>query len=174
MLTNFVVAADDDLKLEGGYVWNKNDPGGPTNMGVTLGEAKAVGLDVNGDGLTDIVDIKLMKPADAIKIYKVFYWDKVAADRLPGGVDFATFDFAINSGPARAAIDLQEVLAALGLKGTDASGKEWPIGADGRIGDLTISAVSKGNAKTIINALCDKRLAFLRSLSTYKVFGAGW
>ena len=174
MQSNFVVAADDDLKLEGGYVWNKSDPGGPTNLGITLAEAKAVGIDVNGDGVTDIVDIKLLRPADAIKVYKTFYWDKVAGDRLPSGVDFADFDFAINSGPARAAIDLQEVLAALRIKGVDAAGREWPIGADGRIGDLTISAAARGNAKTIINALCDKRLAFLRSLSTYETFGPGW
>ena len=32
------------LKWEGGYVDHPNDPGGATNMGVTIGTAKALGL----------------------------------------------------------------------------------------------------------------------------------
>jgi lysozyme family protein len=45
---------------------------------------------------------------------------------------------------------------------------------DGTIGPLTLAAAAKREPRTLISDLCARRLAFLRSLSTYSVFGRGW
>ncbi len=129
MLANFQYCLGKVLQSEGGYVNDPRDPGGPTNLGVTIWEAKSIGLDVNHDGKTDILDIKALTPSDAGKVFKTFYWDKVGGDSLPSGVDFAVFDFAVNSGVARAAIFLQEIVLAA---------------PDGKIGPMTLAAFGAG------------------------------
>src|SRR6185312_14274185 len=69
------------------------------------------------------------------------------------------FDEAVNSGPGRAAKDLQSVLGV-------------PI--DGVIGPVTLAAAAKAEPVGVINALGDARLAFLKSLGTWSTFGNGW
>jgi len=156
---NFARALDAVLRHEGGYVNHPKDPGGATNLGVTLATARRLGIDVDGDGDTDIIDMKLLKPTDAAKVYKYEYWDKVRGDDLPRGLDYAVFDFAVNSGVSRAAIYLQEIV---------------DVAPDGKIGPITLKAVNAGARLSIINRLCDDRLAFLGRLSTFKTFGNGW
>jgi hypothetical protein len=97
--SNFERAMPLVLRHEGGFVNHPKDPGGATNLGVTIGTARRLGIDVDGDGDTDIIDIKLLKPKDAAKVYRAEYWNKVKGDQLPSGVDYAVFDFAVNSGP---------------------------------------------------------------------------
>lgn len=72
------------LKWEGGYSDHPNDPGGATNMGVTIGTMKSLGLkyDKNNDKKIDKKDVKLITKQDAIDIMKVHYWDKVKADQI--------------------------------------------------------------------------------------------
>ena len=41
--------------------------------------------------------------AEAVAIYRTLYWDALAADELPPGLDHALFDFAVHSGVPRAA-----------------------------------------------------------------------
>ena len=48
------------------------------------------------------------------------------------------------------------------------------INVDGRIGDATIAAAKAADSAQVVNAICDERLAFLRGLKTWPVFGAGW
>lgn len=159
MKANFDLFLSEVLKHEGGYVNHPKDPGGPTNLGVTLGVAKRLGIDVDGDGDTDIVDIKKLSRSDAGKVFKAEYWDKVRGDELPSGVDIATGDFAVNSGVSRASSYLQEIVG---------------VAPDGKIGPLTIAAAKKMSAVAIVNRLCDNRLAFLKRLSTFSTFGKGW
>ena len=92
-------------------------------------------------------------------LYKAKYWDTVKGDDLPEGVDYAVFDFAINSGPSRAAKTLQSVLNT---------------NPDGQIGPTTLRALETANAREVATAVCEARLAFLQSLSTYGTFGKGW
>lgn len=142
MLENFQRADTLVLATEGGYVDDPHDPGGATNLGVTIGTAKQLGLDIDHDGDVDKVDIKLLKPADAAKVYKHFYWDTIGGDQLPAGLDYAAFDFAVNSGVGRA----RDYLAHL----------------------------PKGTVADQINFICDRRLAFLQSLSNWSRYGRGW
>jgi lysozyme family protein len=159
MNRNFERAVSLVLQHEGGYVDHARDPGGATNLGITIGTARRLGIDVDGDGDTDKVDIRLLKPADAAKVYRVEYWNKVRGDDLPDGLDYAVFDYAVNSGPGRAARELQRIVG---------------VPADGEIGPVTLAAVQERNAADLVERLCDERLDFLRRLNTWDTFGKGW
>jgi lysozyme family protein len=142
------------LKNEGGYVDNPSDPGGATNLGCT----KAVWEQYVGHSVTKD-DIKALTPSDVMPLYKAKYWDTINGDELPEGVDYAVFDFAINSGPSRAAKTLQSVLST---------------NPDGQIGPATLRAIEASNPREVATAVCEARLAFLQSLPTYGTFGKGW
>jgi lysozyme family protein len=89
MRKNFERALDVTLVYEGGYSNDPRDPGGPTNMGVTQKTLAAW----RGEPVS-AADVKALTLDEARKIYKAQYWDRVRADRLPTGVDFAVFDYA--------------------------------------------------------------------------------
>lgn len=159
MNSNFNEALSLVLKHEGGFVNHPADPGGATNLGITIGTAKRYGIDMDGDGDTDIIDMKKLTVAAASKIYRGEYWNKVGGDLLPSGLDYAVFDFGVNSGVSRAAKFLQGLLG---------------VTQDGAIGPKTVAATEGKNVADLINKLCDNRLAFMKSLSTWKTFGKGW
>jgi len=142
------------LRNEGGYVDNPSDPGGATNLGCTKTSWEAwVGHPVTKD------DIKALTPNDVMPLYKAKYWDTVKGDNLPIGVDYAVFDFAINSGPSRAAKTLQQVLG---------------VAADGQIGAATLAALEAANPRDVATSVCEARLTFLQGLPTFNTFGKGW
>jgi lysozyme family protein len=159
MHRNFERSLSAVLKHEGGYVDHPKDPGGATNLGITIGTAKSNRMDLDRDGDVDKADVRLIKASDAGPVYKARYWDTVRGDDLPAGVDYAVFDFAVNSGPARAAMYLQEIVG---------------VAPDGKIGPLTLQAVAGWDSVAIIDALCAKRMGFLKQLSTWPSFGKGW
>lgn len=147
------------LKHEGGFVNHPKDPGGATNRGVTIGTLKRLGIDKDGDGDSDVVDLRLLTADDAAKVFKRFYGDAVQADLLPRGLDYAMTDFAVHAGPPRAAQHLQRILG---------------VTADGHIGPKTLAAVAKRDPEDLIRALHASRLRFLRGLATWATFGKGW
>lgn len=142
------------LKHEGGFVNHPHDPGGATNKGITLATFRRF---IKPRGT--VADLRRLSTAQAVVVYKRRYWDAVCADLLPVDVDYAVADFAVNSGPARAARYLQSVVGA---------------SADGRVGPRTIAAVRAMPPEKVIETLCDRRLAFLRRLRTWRTFGKGW
>lgn len=144
MQTSFVRALSAVLKSEGGYVNNKNDKGGPTNKGITLANFRRF---VNPKGT--IADLKKLTVEQAATVYQRQYWDAVMGSVLPAGVDYAVFDFAVNSGPKRAAMFLQRVVG---------------VTQDGVIGPVTLKAVNEHGSAAIIETLCDARLAWLKTL----------
>lgn len=153
---NFARALSLVLKSEGGWSDNPKDPGGATMKGVTFANFRRyVKADATKDDLRHITD------AQIATVYRRFYWDAVAGAELPDGVDYAVFDFAVNSGPDRATKYLQ---AACGAN----------IKQDGKIGPATLAAVRAKPAGVIIDTVSDARLAFLKRLPTWKTFGKGW
>ena len=154
MESNFQRSLSLVLKWEGGFVNHPKDPGGATNKGITLATFRRY---VKRNGTVD--DLKRITDAQVSTVYRKQYWDAVKGDDLPSGVDYAVFDFAVHSGPARAAKYLQMVVGAK---------------VDGKIGPATLAAVRKTMRATVINDLCDRRMAFLKSLKTWKTFGKGW
>lgn len=164
MKNNFTVCLSYVLTEEGyhpnhptnpyGFVNNPHDPGGMTQLGVT----KKAWEEYLGHSVT-VDDMMALRPDTVSQFYKIKYWDLCHGDDLPAGVDYAVMDFAVNSGPGRAAKFLQEVV---GVK------------ADGGIGPMTLDAISLMTPTQIITDLCDKRLAFLQTLPTFGTFGKGW
>ena len=153
MNSNFEKALALVLEHEGGYVDHPKDPGGATNRGVTHAVYNAY-RKIRGRGMQSV---KFITDDELRAIYKFQYWDKVQGDFLPTGLDYAVFDFAVNSGVGRAAKYLQAVLG---------------VAQDGQIGARTLAAITK--PVNTINALCDRRMGFLRNLRTFLTFGKGW
>lgn len=151
---NFPRALALVLKSEGGWSDNPADPGGATMKGVTLANFRRY---VKADAGKD--DLRRISDDQVATVYRRFYWDAVAGAELPDGVDYAVFDFAVNSGPGRAAKYLQ---ANVG------------VSQDGRIGPATLAATRARPAGVVIDQLCDARLAFLKRLPTWTTFGRGW
>jgi len=101
MKQNFPLCLALTLGYEGGFVDDPRDPGGATNHGVTIGTLKQIGIDVDGDGDSDLADLKSLRQQDLIRVYKPFFWDKVGGDTLPAGLDMCAFDGGVMSGPER-------------------------------------------------------------------------
>lgn len=154
MTDRFDICLPRLLKHEGGWSDHPSDPGGATNLGVTLGALS----DWLGRPATK-AEVKALTVTRAAPIYKANYWRAAACDKLPAGVDYIVFDLAVNSGVARAKRYLQE---ALGVR------------ADGVIGPLTLLAVQNTDADELIKRISEKRATFYRGLATFKTFGKGW
>jgi len=146
------------LSHEGGYVDHPKDPGGATNLGVTKKVYEDfVGRDVSKE------EMKTLTVEDVKELYRTNYWNLVRGNDLPVGVDYAVFDYAVNSGGGRAARHLQEVVETT---------------VDGGIGPMTIAAVDafveEHGALELVDRLLTKRMNFLKSLSHFETFGKGW
>jgi len=143
------------LTHEGGYTNHPDDPGGPTNFGITIADYRRY---VKPDATAD--DVRAMPLGEAESIYRRRYWDAQRCDDLPAGIDYAVFDYGVNSGVGRSGKVLRRVLRL-----ADTSSK---------ITDEVIAAARAGDACEIAAAICDERLRFLKSLKTWDVFGKGW
>lgn len=153
MQNNFEKALALVLEDEGGWSDHPQDKGGATMKGVTQAVYDSY-RKVRGRGPQSV---KFISEQELRAIYKFQYWDKVHGDFLPSGLDYAVFDFAVNSGVSRASKYLQAVLG---------------VAQDGVIGARTLAAIS--NPISAINALLDRRMGFLRNLRTFLTFGKGW
>ena len=155
MEANFFKSLEIVLKHEGGFVDHPEDPGGATNKGIT----HKTYSDFLGRPLEDVSELKNIQDEHVQKIYKDGYWDRVKADQLSSGVDFCIFDWAVNSGPGRAAKALQKAVM---------------VTQDGAIGPMTLAAVEEELPEEIIEKVTKEREQFYRSLRTFDTFGKGW
>lgn len=128
------------LKQEGGKSDDARDPGGRTNQGVTQATYDAWRASKGAAP----ADVFLMPTNERDAIYRQNYWNAVNGDALRPGEDLVVFDYAVNSGPARA------------LAAWRAAGGSYAPSAD------------------IIHSVCARRLSFLQALRTWQYFGAGW
>ena len=154
MKENFERALAAVLKSEGGFVNNPKDPGGMTNLGVTIKTWESfVGRNVTEK------EMRNLTPEMVGKMYQQKYWNAVKADDLPEGVDYLAFDFAVNAGPGRAAKLLQQAVG---------------VTADGAIGPATLKAVAAMQPADLIEKYSAAKESFYRSLPTFETFGKGW
>ena len=100
---NFTKALTFTLKYEGGWVDDKDDPGGKTNYGISdAGDGTIDGLiDLDRDGSGDVPVADLTRE-QAIKIYYDHYWLKSGCKDLPLPIAVCVFDTAVNCGVGRA------------------------------------------------------------------------
>jgi len=140
---------------EGGYVDHPADPGGATNRGVTQ---RVYNAWRSRRGLAPR-SVRLIADDEVQAIYHSQYWQAIRADQMPEGVGYCVFDAAVNSGPAPAVRWAQEIIGAA---------------VDGIVGEETLTLLGNQNPQGFIDAYCDRRLAFMRSLSHWRHFGKGW
>jgi lysozyme family protein len=142
------------LKWEGGYVNHPNDPGGATNMGITLKTlAGWRGAPVTAE------DVKALTHDEAEAIYKARYWTECKCEAFEFPVALMVFDAAVNHGPGRAARLLQDALG---------------VTADGAIGPVTLGAAQAKDPKVLATEIAARRMVFYGSLRTFETFGLGW
>ena len=143
------------LLHEGGYCNHPQDPGGPTNFGITIADyRKYIKPGASAD------DVRAMRLEEAKAIYRSKYWRALRCDDLPAGVDDTIFDYGVNSGVARAGKVLRRVLG-------------MPDDTWGASDDV-IAEVARRDPRAVIAAINAERLAFLRGLRSWPVFGTGW
>lgn len=156
MKSNFGLYTEWLLVHEGGYVNHPKDPGGATNKGVTQRVYDAY---LRRKGLP-VKSVRQISREEVLEIYKTQYWNTISGDLLPDGLDYAVYDFAVNSGPSRAIRFLQKILR---------------VKQDGVVGNMTLEAIrGHNNLVDLIQQLCIDRWNWMKTLKTFSTFGKGW
>lgn len=150
----FSAALAEVLRHEGGYVDHPSDPGGATNLGITINTLR----DWRG-GEVSKADVEALTEEEAAKIYRALYWDRIGGDDLPPALAFMVFDAAVNHGPGRAAQFLQR---AVGAK------------PDGAVGPKTIAAAQAADPLAALIEVAAERMLFYAGLRHFAQFGRGW
>ena len=158
MADNFDTCLAFTLKAEGGYLDNPADPGGSTNMGITLATYRQWSDDPN----LGTLQVQDMSERTARAIYRSLYWNPLRADALPAGLDLSVFDMGVNAGIWASARLLQR---ALGFTGEE---------VDGCVGPETLGAAAKCDARALVNDLAERQTAYYETLSDFPTFGTGW
>jgi lysozyme family protein len=149
---------------EGKYGWNRKDPGGPTNFGITcfdLAEHRGQKMD-SMERWAPIV--KAMTKAEAEEIYRKKYAAALRYDDLPAGVDALLMDYGVNSGIGRPIVVMKRLLKVTGGSAT-------------RIDSALLDAIKKVDPVWLINQVCAERLTFMKAIkggASWAEFGRGW
>jgi lysozyme family protein len=156
---NYISSLAETLEYEGGYSNHPKDPGGKTNYGVIQRVYNSYRR-LKGNPPQDV---RKITKAEVNDIYKTNYWDMVAGDLLPSGLDLAVFDFGVNSGPSQAIKNLQRAINKV---------EKRTLKVDGVLGPATIdAATSLSDVPGVITYFCDQRLSFLKRLKGWVTFG---
>jgi lysozyme family protein len=138
---------------EGGYTNDPVDPGGATNWGITIFDARKYWQ----AGATP-AEVKAMPKDVASAIYRKHYAEPLRYDDLPAGFDYSVLDAGINSGLGRAVPWAGKALGA-------------PVKS---IDDVVPLAVQAPDKVALIQKYWATRLSFLHGLRTWGHFGPGW
>lgn len=158
---SFRRSLDHVLLMEGGYTDDPYDPGGPTNLGITLADLASY----RGVAVTDASDaalksaIKALTPEAVAPIYLSRYWQPSCSGSLPPALALFHFDTAVNQGISTAARMLQQSLS---------------VDVDGEIGPITLAAASSCDLASTLDRYAVLRRDRYRALSTFWRFGKGW
>jgi lysozyme family protein len=165
-MAEFDIALPITLQFEGGYVFNPNDPGGETNLGITMATFQhtahnLLGIDPTSDHL------KALTPAQAGIIYQANYWSPVQGDSLQlQELANILFDFYVNAGTHASSL-LQTVLNRMGAQPA--------LVVDGSIGQATLNALASLPANDVYNNYKQGRCAYYQNLGIqYPMFLNGW
>lgn len=146
------------LKWEGGFVYDKVDLGGATNMGVTLATYRSV----FGSKKT-VNDLKRMTRAQWDVIFKKFYWDKWKADDIKDqNVANILVDWLWCSGSYGIKIP-QHVLG---------------VSVDGIVGSKTIAAINARDGRELFDTIKQERKDYIdricQTRPQNRKFKKGW
>jgi lysozyme family protein len=149
-------------KYEGGYGWNKKDPGGPTKFGITcfdLAEHRGQKM-TSMSAWAPIVQAMTLDEAEAI--YATKYAATIRYNDLPAGIDAEMMDYGVNSGITR---PIRVVRAILSVPG--------PALMDQKL----LDAIRKADITKLISGISAERLHFMHAIrggSAWAEFGGGW
>lgn len=119
-MANFSPIKDQIIPIEGGYVFNKNDPGGETKYGISKRSYPHL-------------DIKNLTLDEAGDIYKRDFWDVIKLDQFNDqSIAENIFWFGVHAGPITSIKCLQKALNKIGQ----------PVISDGIIGKETLNSVN--------------------------------
>jgi uncharacterized protein (TIGR02594 family) len=149
------------LEMEGGFTDDPHDPGGPTNLGITLAVfatwRKVALTAANRASL--VRELKRIDRATVREIYRRRYWDAARCDALPAPLALMHFDAAVNHGFGTAIRFLQEAVG---------------VDIDGEIGPETRAAVAKAPLDAALDDYAAIRKRRYRALPHFWRFGRGW
>lgn len=131
------------IQNEGGYVFDKNDPGGATKYGIS-------------QRAYPTLNIKALTLDEAQKIYYCDYWLRGKFEQIPDeNVATQVFDFAVNLGIRASTIVLQRALRSGGIL----------VMEDGLLGPETISATFFVEPKILLAALKSEGAGYYRLIA---------
>lgn len=141
---------------EGGYVFDKNDPGGKTKYGISQKAYPAL-------------NIKALTLDAAKKIYFCDYWMKGKFEQIPDeNVATQLFDFSVNLGIRAATIVLQRALRSVGVN----------VQEDGLFGPVTLSSAIFSEPSTLLAAIKSEAAGYYRLIAaknpSQQKFLNGW
>ncbi len=134
------------IGFEGGYVNDPRDAGGETKFGISKRSYPQL-------------DIAALTLDQARAIYRTDYWDRMHADGLPAQLALQVFDGAVNSGIETSLRWLQKAAG---------------VAQDGKIGKVTLYAISAMSEDVLLRRYLGIRLEFMTQLSTWQIYGKGW
>lgn len=163
-MERFAVCLKFVLAREGGYVNHKSDRGGATNQGVT----QRVYDEWRERKGSVPQSVEYIAPAEVYAIYNEQYWRPVRAEILPQPLDLVMFDSAVQHGPSRAVMFLQQTLNV------------EPV--SGHFGPITLDAmlhyVEQNDAGRLAEEYLKRRDRFYDAIiandPTQRVFAKGW
>lgn len=146
-------------QYEGGYGWDKGDPGGPTKYGITCFDL----AEHRGQKMTSMSawapTVKAMTLQEAEDIYAKKYAVACLFNSLRPGPDCVVLDYGINSGIGRPLRVAQALLKT------------------GNTGGALADTINKTDPKWFVDAMCQERLHFMHAIrggSAWATFGGGW
>ena len=129
------------LKWEGGFVYDKDDLGGSTNMGVTLATYRYV-FGINNT----TKDLKRMTRVQWGVIFKKFYWDKWKADDIK------------DQNVANILVDWIWCSGSYGIKIPQ---RVLGVSVDGIVGSKTIAAINARDGRELFDTIKQERKDFI-------------
>jgi lysozyme family protein len=171
-MSNFDDAINYVLKWEGGLEDNPSDPGGITNMGISLKFLLGCGSKYCGDDdISRLALIKNMTPFMAKKIYQEQFWLPIYDNITCQDVATYIFDMNVNMGEKESTEMAQRALW------DSFPSKRAQIIVDGIFGVVTLSLINQAGLN-IMPPLRAERAGFYRWLTDHEgegdMFLNGW
>lgn len=158
---------DDIIRKEGGFVNHPRDPGGATNMGITIGT-----LSQYYGRKASIDEVRNLTVDTAKEIYTREYFMKPMFHTLPELVQPIAVDTGVLFGPKRSVMFMQSVCNQAGF---------GPIAEDGILGPNTRNAIVNAvNAMDVffVNAMVEERILAhklrVQQVPDQEIFLQGW
>ena len=150
-MNSFEKAIEFVLKHEGGYVFDRDDPGGETKYGISKRAYPQL-------------DIKSLTKEEAKAIYRRDYWEKIKGDELPFKVACVLLDSAVNCGVFKASLWFQMAIKQICKEN---------IVLDGIIGKKTLKAFKSCKVCNVALFVIGLRIDHYISLNKTKYL-KGW